>query len=81
MLVFFSVYQKVCPAPVFALLLELTSLTGGATGTDAPPRPGASVTDIDDSSPIAGSPNGKSSGSGAGSGGEWERLSDEGRKL
>jgi import receptor subunit TOM20 len=79
----FAVYQKVCPAPVFALLLELTSLTGGAGGIGVPPQPGASVIDIDDSSPVAGSPNGKSSGtgSGMGSGGEWERVSDEGRRA
>ena len=77
-----SVYQKVCPAPVFTLLLELTSLTGGAAGTGVPLPPGASVTDIDDSLPNLGSPNAKSngSGSGPGSGGDWDRLSDEGRR-
>lgn len=75
------VYQKVCPAPVFTLLLELTSLTGGAAGTGIPPPPGASVTDIDDSGPIGSSPNGKSSGNGVGTGGDWDRLSDEGRNA
>ncbi|ORY32130.1 mitochondrial outer membrane translocase complex, subunit Tom20 domain-containing protein [Naematelia encephala] len=76
------IYQKVVPAPIFALLLELTSLTGGGMG-GAPP-PGASLADIDEGE-ITGSPNGATSatsgsGSGMGSGGEWERLSDEERR-
>ncbi|GFZ52104.1 hypothetical protein JCM24511_09877 [Saitozyma sp. JCM 24511] len=87
------IYQKVVPPPVFALLLELTALTGGAAGgpgvsaasTAPPPPPQASVADIDESSPAtstesaeAGSPNGASATSATS---EWERVSDEGRRA
>jgi import receptor subunit TOM20 len=67
MLIRCAVYQKVVPPPVFALLIELTSLTGGATGGPPAPAP-ASVADIDDG---LSSPTGRSLGSGSG---EWENV-------
>ncbi len=84
------VYQKVVPAPIFTLLLELTSLAptpssgpgiGSGSGAGAPAqRVEASVADIDDSSPV-GSAQSLGGGSGSGSGGDWEKLSEEGARV
>ncbi|WRT68678.1 uncharacterized protein IL334_005657 [Kwoniella shivajii] len=75
-----GIYQRVVPPPVFALLIELTSLTGAAAATGGgagaiPAQAQASVADIDDASPTgdAPSPNSASQGSGA----DWEKLSEE----
>ncbi|ORX38243.1 mitochondrial outer membrane translocase complex, subunit Tom20 domain-containing protein [Kockovaella imperatae] len=78
------IYQKVAPPPVFALLLELTSLTGGGpAGAGAgfgaggpPPQAPASIDDIDEGGSPTGDSQGTSSGSGMGSGGDWERVSE-----
>ncbi|WWC63594.1 uncharacterized protein I303_106199 [Kwoniella dejecticola CBS 10117] len=75
-----GIYQRVVPPPVWALLIELTSLSGAsaASGPGAgaiPPPAQASVADIDDASPVSGdapSPNSASQGSGT----EWEKLSE-----
>jgi hypothetical protein len=46
------VYQKVCPEPVFQLVIKLTQLTSAAVGAGAggaaAPRAGAALEDIDD---------------------------------
>ncbi|TXT15708.1 hypothetical protein VHUM_00211 [Vanrija humicola] len=53
------IYQKVCPEPVFQLVLKLTQLTSAvnagaaAGGVAAPAAAPASVADIDDSAPAA----------------------------
>ena len=70
-----TVYQKVCPPPVFALFLEIVELSGALPGVGGgpgggqgqipiPSGPGASVADIDDGSSSAN-----------GSGGDWDRVS------
>lgn len=73
-----TVYQKVVPEPIFALLLELTSLTGegpgGPGGISVPPQPAASLADIDDG--FTASPTGDSQGSGMSSGNEWEKVNE-----
>ncbi|KAL1413487.1 mitochondrial import receptor subunit tom20 [Vanrija albida] len=58
------IYQKVCPEPVFQLVLKLTQLTSavnagaaaGGRGTAAPAQAPASVADIDDSAPAISAP-------------------------
>jgi hypothetical protein len=75
------VYQKVVPAPVFALLIELTTLgpeTEGAAAL-APAPAAASLADIDDAEAEgSGSPAGAGGSASGLSGNEWERVSDEG---
>jgi hypothetical protein len=75
------VYQKVVPAPVFALLIELTTLgpeTEGAAAR-APAPAAASLADIDDAEAEgSGSPAGAGGSASGLSGNEWERVSDEG---
>ncbi|WVR09384.1 hypothetical protein IAU60_006451 [Kwoniella sp. DSM 27419] len=85
-----GIYQRVVPPPVWALLIELTSLAGagGPSGGSAPPaRPVASVADIDDALPAAAekvegfeaesteTPSPNSVSQSSGN--EWEKLSEE----
>ncbi|WVQ95207.1 hypothetical protein IAU59_002301 [Kwoniella sp. CBS 9459] len=85
-----GIYQRVVPPPVWALLIELTSLTAGGMGAGASPagpgigagstaipaQPQASVADIDDALPAGGDAPSPNSAS-QGSGTEWEKVSEE----
>lgn len=67
----FVVYQKVCPPPVFALLLELSTLTGNAppgASAFASAATGGSLRDIDDG--LDGSPENTNSQ------GSWEAVNE-----
>ncbi|WVQ68543.1 hypothetical protein V866_000132 [Kwoniella sp. B9012] len=80
-----GIYQRVVPPPVWALLIELTSLSGasaasssGPASTAIPPPPQASVADIDDASPVVGeAPSPTSASASQGSGTDWEKVSEE----
>ncbi|OCF38395.1 hypothetical protein I317_07838 [Kwoniella heveanensis CBS 569] len=87
-----GIYQRVVPPPVWALLIELTSLTAGGLGAGAgpsgpgigaastavPEQPQASVADIDDASPVGADADAPSPNSASqGSGTEWEKVSEE----
>ncbi|WWC90425.1 uncharacterized protein L201_005360 [Kwoniella dendrophila CBS 6074] len=78
-----GIYQRVVPAPVWALLIELTSLSGASAAsgpgasTAIPAQPQASVADIDDASPVTGEVPSPISAASQGSGNEWEKVNEE----